>query len=89
MEENKIKSMEDLYENYRNTGYRNEGVFYRSIGNTLVKVTVCLSENAESAAEKLFRVIRKNIETKESGCDIIRLPQMSQPQEGGSDERYF
>lgn len=86
-ERNKIKSMKDLYENRQNTGYRNEGVFYRSMGNTLVKVTVCLSENAESAEEKLIRIIKKNIETKENGCDIIRLPQMSQPQEGGSDEQ--
>ena len=86
-EKNKIESMASVYEKYQNRASRKEGVFYKKIRNTLYTVDVFSDEKGEASSEKIFRIIKNKIETKGGACGIISLPQMSQPQEGGSDEQ--
>ena len=82
----KIESMESLYGKYRNDSSE-EGAFYKRTGNTLIKVRVFSDNNAGTAYEKIYQIVKNKVETKAGRCGIIDMPQISRPQEGGSDEQ--
>ncbi|MBO4389872.1 MAG: transposon-encoded TnpW family protein [Lachnospiraceae bacterium] len=65
--------------------YREEGSFFRRIGSTVFKVRVFTdSTEKESAADKIIRLVKNSLLTKQSGCATIWIPQMSRPSERSS-----
>ena len=57
------------------------GFFYRRIGGTLFKVRVYTGSGyANTPDEKISRLICNEMMTEGGNCDMMDLPQMSQPE---------